>query len=108
VARVLAAAQVEAEGLGQRCASAAAHPPAARCPCVPLGAGGKATVQLEQGDRLRILSPGGGGYGPQDASDEQAASLKRLRVGGGEAAPVAKRAALKGSVVEYRSRQETV
>ncbi len=29
--------------------------------------GGRATVQLSSGDRLRIETPGGGGYGPPDA-----------------------------------------
>jgi N-methylhydantoinase B/oxoprolinase/acetone carboxylase alpha subunit len=29
--------------------------------------GGRATVRLAAGDRLRIETPGGGGYGPPDA-----------------------------------------
>ncbi|GLC33195.1 hypothetical protein PLESTB_000360500 [Pleodorina starrii] len=71
--------------------------------------GAKATVQLEAGDRLRILTPGGGGYGPPGADEAAAHSLKRRRAGGegGEGGEV-RRVALKGSVEEYRRNQETV
>lgn len=80
--------------------------------------GAKATVHLEAGDRLRILTPGGGGFGPEGADAAAAAALKRRRLGGeggdggegGESGPAAKRqaVALKGSVEEYRRAQETV
>ncbi|GIL44669.1 hypothetical protein Vafri_2160 [Volvox africanus] len=75
--------------------------------------GAKATVQLEAGDRLRILTPGGGGYGPPGADDVTAGVLKRRRVGcgdrlGGGDEVEGRRVALKGSVEEYRNRQETV
>ncbi|KAG2440875.1 hypothetical protein HXX76_003729 [Chlamydomonas incerta] len=80
--------------------------------------GAKATVHLEAGDRLRILTPGGGGFGPEGADADVAAALKRRRLGGDgggdegsdAGAPAAKRhaVALKGSVEEYRRAQETV
>ncbi|KXZ56217.1 hypothetical protein GPECTOR_1g189 [Gonium pectorale] len=82
--------------------------------------GAKATVRLEAGDRLRICTPGGGGYGPEGADADTARRLKRKRVGGGvgvggaddgvdgEREGEGRRVALKGSLEEYRSRQETV
>ncbi|KAG2488023.1 hypothetical protein HYH03_013330 [Edaphochlamys debaryana] len=75
--------------------------------------GAKATVQLDAGDRLRILTPGGGGYGPPGADEATAQGIKRRRLGGGDegaedGAAGGRRVALKGSVEEYRSRQETV
>ncbi|PRW57398.1 5-oxoprolinase [Chlorella sorokiniana] len=80
--------------------------------------GGKATVQVEGGDRLRILTPGGGGYGPPQApadgdGDAEVAALaaavsgraKRRRTGGDEfSAPVRDG----GSVQQYTRMQETV
>ncbi|PNH07233.1 5-oxoprolinase [Tetrabaena socialis] len=68
----------------------------------------KATVALEAGDRLRIMTPGGGGFGPPGADEAVAAGLKRRRVGAVTDDGAAKRVANKGSVEEYRSRQETV
>lgn len=76
--------------------------------------GGKATVQVEAGDRVQILTPGGGGCGPpkQEGGAESAplavlvASLatKRRRASAGEAsAPVRDG----GSVQRYRSDQES-
>ncbi|KAG2450575.1 hypothetical protein HYH02_005076 [Chlamydomonas schloesseri] len=76
--------------------------------------GAKATVHLEAGDRLRILTPGGGGFGPEGADEAAAAALRKRRLGGdgheGDGGPAAKRqaVALKGSVEEYRRAQETV
>jgi 5-oxoprolinase (ATP-hydrolysing) len=37
---------------------------------------GRAALQVLPGDRLCIETPGGGGYGPPDASSERAASAK--------------------------------
>ena len=76
--------------------------------------GGKATVQVEAGDRVQILTPGGGGCGPpeQEGGTERSplaalvASLAaaRQRVSAGEAsAPVRDG----GSVQRYRSVQES-
>lgn len=78
--------------------------------------GGKATVQVQGGDRIRILTPGGGGYGPvrgaaRLAADEAAAAEAQL------AAKLAGRrgtdefsAPLRdgGSVQQYTRNQETV
>ena len=33
--------------------------------------GGKATVELAVGDRLRIETPGGGGFGPGETTEEK-------------------------------------
>lgn len=42
--------------------------------------GGKATIQAQGGDRIRILTPGGGGYGPpEDEADPAAVSELRQR-----------------------------
>lgn len=70
-------------------------------------------MELEAGDRLRILTPGGGGYGPPGADAAMMRALKRRRVGGEgstekEEDAGIRRVVLKGSVEEYRSRQETV
>lgn len=75
--------------------------------------GGKATVQLEYGDRLVIHTPGAGGYGPPAAGEAEggevpdnmpnaedgAVGVKRRRVEGASVA-------LRGSVHEYKSAQE--
>lgn len=86
--------------------------------------GGKATVQVEGGDRLRILTPGGGGYGPcassgssgAPASAEAAASAAaverklaaRLGRGGGGGAEFSAPVRDGGSVQQYVRNQETV
>lgn len=62
-------------------------------------AGGKATVRLDAGDRLRILTPGAGGYG--SAGDGEEASAKRQKTEDLAAS------GLRGSVHEYRRLQET-
>ncbi|KAL6786052.1 hypothetical protein ACKKBG_A01200 [Auxenochlorella protothecoides x Auxenochlorella symbiontica] len=42
--------------------------------------GGKATVQAQGGDRIRLLTPGGGGYGPpEDEADPTAVAELRRR-----------------------------
>lgn len=60
--------------------------------------GGKATVQVQGGDRLRILTPGGGGYGPLSAAAEGDAAAGEVRgtaaAGTEEAAAAADEAAL--------------
>ena len=58
--------------------------------------GGKATLSLNAGDRLRILTPGGGGYG-REIEGELREERKRPREGDQE---------LRGSVAEYKRRQE--
>eukprot|EP00878_Enallax_costatus_P007255 GHUV01007601.1.p1 GENE.GHUV01007601.1~~GHUV01007601.1.p1 ORF type:complete len:447 (+),score=116.96 GHUV01007601.1:60-1343(+) len=60
--------------------------------------GGKATVQLQAGDVIRICTPGAGGYGAQEDAANGTDSRKRS----------AERAALQvGSVHEYRRLQES-
>jgi 5-oxoprolinase (ATP-hydrolysing) len=88
--------------------------------------GAKATVQVEGGDRIQILTPGGGGYGPPEAAavcgeeqqqneSEAGAALadavsskveaKRRQTGSGEySAPVRDGS----SVAAYVRNQETV
>lgn len=91
--------------------------------------GGKATACVGAGDRLRILTPGGGGFGPVEeeratgqaagsasssgagdgavlaAAAARAAEWRRSR--GGEEAEAPGAAHGSGSVHEYRRRQET-
>lgn len=86
--------------------------------------GGKATVRVQGGDRIRILTPGGGGYGPPDGAEglgqdgggaagvqqlaaavDSQVTAKRLRTGSEEfSAPVRDG----GSVQQYARNQETV
>lgn len=60
--------------------------------------GGKATVQLQAGDCMRICTPGAGGYGPRDqaANDIESSHTKPE--------PVALQV---GSVHEYKRLQES-
>lgn len=62
--------------------------------------GGRATVQLNAGDRMVILTPGAGGYGSPDAKEEGVGSIpsKRART---DSAPQ-----MQGSVAEFQARQE--
>ena len=57
--------------------------------------GGKATLKLNEGDRLRILTPGGGGYG-KEGGEEGRDAKKRQREDQEQ----------RGSVAEYTRRQE--
>ena len=61
--------------------------------------GGKATVHVGRLDRLRILTPGGGGFGEPggDAPADAGAQAPALAV-----------VEEKGSVAAYRAAQETV
>lgn len=63
--------------------------------------GGKATVLLGAGDRLRVLTPGGGGFGApgegEEAAEEEAAAA--------EVAPRLPEPA-RGSVADYTTAQE--
>jgi 5-oxoprolinase (ATP-hydrolysing) len=61
--------------------------------------GGKATVQLQQGDILQINTPGAGGYGTVGADGHS--SLQPRKEGPGPAFSVV------GSVQGYRHLQET-
>lgn len=70
--------------------------------------GGKATVKLDAGDRMVIMTPGGGGYGKSErgsAGEEAALPWKRRRQTREEVGPEALLTA--GSVHDYQSRQET-
>ena len=81
--------------------------------------GGKASVEMQGGDRLRILTPGGGGYGPPDGGGDgevEAGDGHRQRVAAALAAAGARQAGRAefsapvrdgGSVAEYRRGQET-
>jgi len=74
----------------------------ARAPGVRISLGGKAVVQVAAGDRIRIETPGGGGWGVEGSEEE----------GGGPAAPPpsADRAPpprAVGSVHAYRAAQES-
>jgi hypothetical protein len=66
--------------------------------------GGKATVGLSAGDHLRITTPGGGGYGEDECESlevgEGGSKKRRLPLG-------SEHGVEKGSVLEYRRRQET-
>lgn len=68
--------------------------------------GGKATVRLEAGDRIRIMTPGAGGFGvAQDGEGRQSGdkqSPKRQQ----HQPEQQMLHQTKGSVFEYRSRQE--
>mmetsp|Transcript_14115 Transcript_14115/g.30617 ORF Transcript_14115/g.30617 Transcript_14115/m.30617 type:complete len:1326 (+) Transcript_14115:84-4061(+) len=67
--------------------------------------GGKATVQLGAGDRLQIHTPGAGGFGADGQGEDAEGGLvgfKRRREDSSGDLP-----AQKGSVYEYRMRQET-
>jgi len=73
--------------------------------------GGKATVAVAAGDRIIIHTPGAGGYGPPDAADGgggrhggKAKDGDGGRHGGRADAPAPE--AMRGSVNEYRLRQE--
>ncbi len=70
--------------------------------------GAKATVQVEGGDRVKILTPGGGGYGAVADADkdiDQAASpSKRAKLSREFTVPVH----MGGSVHRYRLEQESV
>ncbi|KAL4856136.1 5-oxoprolinase [Chlorella vulgaris] len=81
-----------------------------------LSLGAKATVQMQAGDRIRILTPGGGGYGPpegaaQAQAEEAAAAAAAVETrlaarGGAPEFSVAVRDS--GSVQQYVRNQETV
>ncbi|KAG5187249.1 Hydantoinase B/oxoprolinase-domain-containing protein [Tribonema minus] len=60
--------------------------------------GGKNTISVKEGDRLTILTPGGGGYGSPDSPDVEAVATKLAA-----AAPVEHSA---GSVLLYQLAQE--
>jgi 5-oxoprolinase (ATP-hydrolysing) len=71
--------------------------------------GGKNTVDVQGGDRLTILSPGGGGYGAPATEDDRSTPDQNAAAAGGllgsdddEDGPVA----LAGSVHEWRLRHE--
>ncbi|GAX85880.1 hypothetical protein CEUSTIGMA_g13296.t1 [Chlamydomonas eustigma] len=70
--------------------------------------GGKATVKLQAGERLRIITPGGGGYGEGGEGDPEELDVM---IGRGLKRPASGNVAdvglEKGSVLEYRRRQET-
>ncbi|GAB4819425.1 hypothetical protein N2152v2_006471 [Parachlorella kessleri] len=75
--------------------------------------GGKATVQVDGGDRIQLLTPGGGGYGPPQSSWQHTGGtdgtsgqqLQRRRTGSNEfSVPVRDG----GSVHQYLRNQETV
>jgi 5-oxoprolinase (ATP-hydrolysing) len=55
-----------------------------------INVGGKATIRMGKGDRLRIETPGGGGWGPPgEEGDIQSDGLKYV-----------KRSAARGSIAE--------
>jgi 5-oxoprolinase (ATP-hydrolysing) len=70
--------------------------------------GGKATVQLQAGDVLRIATPGAGGYGAAEEvgqqQQQQGNGAHKVLGAAGEAAAVQLEA---GSVAEYRRLQES-
>lgn len=67
-------------------------------------------MQVEGGDRLRLETPGGGGYGPPSGTADPRATTtakKRQRLGAGAeefSVPVRD----SGSVLQYTRNQETV
>jgi 5-oxoprolinase (ATP-hydrolysing) len=61
--------------------------------------GGKATVAVAAGDRIIIHTPGAGGYGAPTEDGDNGSGAKA-------GAPPAPAPALRGSVNEYRLRQE--
>jgi hypothetical protein len=71
--------------------------------------GGKATVKLQAGERLRIITPGGGGFGEDYGGTDKVREgplgrgHKRYASGGS----VSDLGLEKGSVLDYRRRQET-
>ena len=82
--------------------------------------GGKATVEVESGDRIMLLTPGGGGYGPPEEERNGADHAKqdllaavnglealRLKNAGGEEFSAPRREG-GGSVQAYRLAQESV
>ena len=92
--------------------------------------GGKATVSVESGDRLKILTPGGGGYGPTISENEELdpeelqkstsellksvkimEELRKNQAGGSSMEPedghMASKNLAHGSVHEYRRLQES-
>lgn len=68
--------------------------------------GGKATVRLEAGDRIRIMTPGAGGFGlAQDGEGKQSGDQEPPNQQQHQHEQQM-RHQTKGSVFEYRSRQE--